>query len=107
MMNKHILKEFNICNIYNIYMTVEYNNNYLDKRIWRCRSKALKQDIKINIRSNSIYENIKINLKIIYFITFYCFINNYSIESTLIEVNNNKNLFYNYTIIKAAVKIMK
>jgi len=57
----------------------------------------------MNIRNKSIFENINAPLPILYFITFYCFLDNYSIDKTHIECNSNKNLFENYTISKPSI----
>ena len=50
---------------------------------------AISQNMKINIRNKSIFENIKLPLPILYFITFYCFLDNYNIDITHIQCNNN------------------
>ena len=44
-----------------------------------------KHDIKINIRRKSILEGIHINLQILYFIIFHCFVENKSLNETLGE----------------------
>ena len=41
-------------------MILESNKNYMDEKMWRCRSKNNKHDVKINIRENSVFEFINI-----------------------------------------------
>ena len=48
-------------------MKLEHNTSYIDKFIWRCRSKNPIHEYKINVRFNSIYEGIKQTLPTIYF----------------------------------------
>ena len=74
-------------------MKLENNKNYMDEKIWRCQSKQSLHDEKVNIRKNSVIENINIPLPIIYFLILYCFIEKYSLDKSYIEVNDNKNLF--------------
>ena len=64
-------------------MKLENNQTYLDGKIWRCRSNTPYHDLKINIRTDSIYEDSLIPLPVLYFITFYCFPENYSLENLL------------------------
>ena len=73
---------------------MENNLNYLDRKVWRCRSKIIKHDIKKRSGDNSVFEFINLPLPIIYFLTFYCFIEKYSLDKSFIEVNDNKNLFW-------------
>ena len=63
-------------------MKMEHNNQYIDKFIWRCRSSNPCHDIKKNIRSGSLLESIKVPLNIIYYITFKCFLDKYSLNKT-------------------------
>ena len=84
-------------------MTLENNLNYLDAKVWRCRSKIITHDIKINIREKSVFELINIPLPIIYFLMFYCFTEKFSLDKSYIEVNDNKNLFGNVTCTKNSI----
>ena len=84
-------------------MKLENNKNYMDEKIWRCRSKQLIHDEKVNIRKNSVIENINIPLPIIYFIIKCCFIEKYSLDKSFIEINEKKNLFGNKTCTKASI----
>lgn len=74
-------------------MNLESNITYMDGKVWRCRSKVGKHDVKINIRENSVFENINIPLPIIYFLILYCFTEKYSIDKSYIEIKDNQNLF--------------
>ena len=51
-----ILKKEPICEKCGGKMKLENDNQYLDKKVWRCRSKNQKHDVKRNIRVNSVYE---------------------------------------------------
>ena len=45
-----------------------------------------KEDAPDDIKNFiSVYENLRIPIKILYFITFFCFTENYSISKTLME----------------------
>ena len=52
-------------------MILNNNNIYADGKIWRCRASKLPHEIKTNIRINSIYENLNIQIQILYFVTFF------------------------------------
>ena len=73
------------------------NNNYLDDKVWKCRTKSAAQDIKISIWKTYIFENLKVSIQIIFFITFINFTDKLSIEKAYNEqikypelLNNNK-----------------
>ena len=84
-------------------MNLENNQNYMDRKVWRCRSKIMNHDIKKNIRDNSVFELVNIPLPIIYFLIFYCFTEKFSIEKSFIEINDNKNLFEGQICTKNAI----
>ena len=44
-----------------------------DNYVKRCRSNNPSHDIKINIRANSIIEDNRFSIQMIYFLLFYCF----------------------------------
>ena len=68
----NILKPNPFCDICGNIMKLSYSSNYIDGIYWRCRNKTPTiHDIKINIRINSVYENLRIPIKILYFITFF------------------------------------
>ncbi len=61
-------------------MTYYPNKNYMDRYIWRCiKTNANNHDIKVNIRKYSFIENIRADLRMIYFIIFYNFALNNSV----------------------------
>ena len=79
-------------------MSLVNNNLYADGKLWRCRGGISAHDNKFNIRKNSIYENINIQIQILYFITFYCFIENLSLEKAFTETNKVKDFLGNNTV---------
>ena len=81
-------------------MTLIENKKYIDNKIWRWRSKKYH---KINLIKDYIFEDIKIPLPIINFLIFICFIDNYSIENSYIETNNNSNLFGDVIVSKEEI----
>ena len=62
-------------------------NQAIDEYIWRCRGYNPKHDTKINIRTQSFLEGLHINIQILYFVIFYCFVEAKSLNETLIETN--------------------
>ena len=58
------------------FMKMEYNKQYIDNYCFRCRSKSPIHDIKVNIRNNSIFSDIKIPINVIYNLLFNCFLKN-------------------------------
>ena len=97
-MNNDILQNKFIWAIYSKNMILSNNNLYADGKIWRCRGGIPPHDIKINIRTNSIFENINIQILILYFITFFFFIKNLLLEKAFTETNNNKEILGNNTV---------
>ena len=84
---KGILKNSFNCSIYGkIYKFVKENQT-IDKYIWRCRGSYPSNDIKINIRRNSILENMHLNIQILYYLFFYCFTEKKTINESLIETS--------------------
>jgi hypothetical protein len=64
------------------------NKASIDKLIWRCHKRNPSHDIKINIREGSIFEGFQIKIPILYFLMYFCFIENISINSALIKCND-------------------
>ena len=91
--NNNIISKTKFCSKCGKPMILESNITYMDGKVWRCRSKVGKHDVKINIRENSVFENINIPLPIIYFLILYCFTEKYSIDKSYIEIKDNQNLF--------------
>ena len=55
--------------------------------IWRCRDHNPNQEVKINIRTQSFLEGLHINIQILYFVIFHCFVEAKSLNDNLIETN--------------------
>ena len=51
--NKNIFENVKFCPKCGNQMKLENNKNYLDEKVWRCRSKIKVHDEKKNIRENS------------------------------------------------------
>jgi len=63
-------------------MTYYKNNNYVDNYLWRCRKDGDNpHNNKINIRKKSVIEDIKADIRLIYFIIFDNFALNASINN--------------------------
>ena len=93
-----ILKNHPICEKCDKPMKLVKNKNNIDGKIWRCRTKGEdKHDIKLNIRNGSVFENIKTDIRLLYFILFYNFVENKSIKETY---NNYKEFAKQLNIIK-------
>ena len=60
----------------------------LDNIIWRCQKRNPKHDSKINIRADSIFENLQIKIHILYFLLYYCFAENISINNAVLKCND-------------------
>ena len=69
-------------------MELVYIKNTVDNKYWLCRGKEPLHDIKINIRLNSVLEDIKIAINTLYFLLFNCFIKNMSITKNFKETAN-------------------
>ena len=82
---------------------MENNQKYMDKKVWRYRAKLNIHDIKKIIRENSVFEFINLPLPVIYFLTFYCFTEKYSLDKSFIEINDNKNLFWGKSCSKKSI----
>ena len=67
-------------------MTLNENKNYKDKLYWRWKKNGInKHDYKINLRSGSILEKTKADLRILFFLIFYYFVDNKSIKQAFIN----------------------
>ena len=87
---KILVKEY-FCPACEKKMNISKDKAFLDKKIFRCVSNCPKHDEKISLRINSVYENIKIPLFMLYFITFECYSFNKSINKTLLDVKDLSN----------------
>ena len=61
---------------------------YIHEYYYSCRIKNPIHDIKQNLRINSIYENIKVLINILYFLAFYIFLDVKSISKSVIEAKS-------------------
>ena len=83
LIDNNILLQNPKCEKCNKIMRLSKTKNRIDGRIWRCSNKgANKYDNKINIRRGSIFENIKADIRILYFLLFYNFVENKSIKES-------------------------
>ena len=105
MQEKGLIKKTIYCPKCNKIMKLTDSNDTIDKKVWRCRSTHPNHDAKRNIRMGSVFENIKVPINTLYYMTFYCFMKNYSIRKTFIEMERFCNIMgqpkpNNNTIIK-------
>jgi len=56
-------------------------NDTIIKVSWRCHKPNPAHDEKINIGVGTIFENFQIKIQIIYFLLYYCFIENTSLST--------------------------
>ena len=75
----------------------------MDDKIWRCPSKHPLYELRFNLKIRALYDNIHVPIQILYFIIFYCFIDNLSIEKAYNECNNSKFLFKGKIVSKNAI----
>ena len=112
---KGILNKIIVCEKCNKIIRLENNKNYIDKYFWRYRGKDPIHDIRTNIRINSIFENLKTPLNVIYYLTFHCFLKNMSIKNSLINITefckimnienvSNKQIIKLYRLLRNIIK---
>ena len=80
-----LLKSKFICPICLSEMNMILQNSSIDKLVWRCHKRNPQHDIKKNIREGSIFEGFQIKITILYFIIYFCFIENISIREAQIK----------------------
>ena len=83
-----ILRSNIVCPKCGNVMNMISNNASIDKLVWRCHKRQPSHDIKINIREGSIFEGFQIKIPILYFLMYFCFIENISINSAIIKCND-------------------
>ena len=67
-------------------MNLVSNKQRVDGKIWRCKKKGSnKHDIKLNIRIGSIFENFKTDIRILYYLLFFNFVENKSVKNSFIN----------------------
>ena len=69
-------------------MNICKRNDTIDKVSWRCHKRNPIHDVKINIRNGTIFENCEIKIQIIYFLLYYCFIENTSLSTASEKTRN-------------------
>ena len=87
LMKNKILKDKILCLTCNNEMKLSNNKQSIDGVIWQCSKKGgyFKYDNKVNIKAGNILEDIKIDIRIAYFLIFYNFIERYSINKAFIN----------------------
>lgn len=74
------------------YMWANYEtrkkSHYIDDYVFRCRSNVPKHDIKVNIRKNSIFENMKMEINTIYFLIYKYFLENKSLDASYDNIHD-------------------
>lgn len=68
------------------------NKGFVDDKCFRFKKNVPKHDTKYSIRKESIFENIKINLIVIYFLIYECFANNLSSNKVIMNILNLINI---------------
>ena len=68
--------------------TLKNDNNSLDGYIWRCRSRVPQNDIKLNIRKDSLFEQFRVPIVQLYYLAFFCFTKNTSLLNQFMNVIN-------------------
>lgn len=64
-----MLKKYILCEKCSQYMNLNKSKNKKDGYVWRCSKRGINpHDIKINIRFKSIFEKVKTDLRLLYFI---------------------------------------
>lgn len=90
MQSKNILKKEMLCTKYNRKIKLVHSNETVDKIIWRYKGSLPKHAVKIGIKKGSIYEDIKVYINILYYLTYSCFLKNMSI----LKSKNENNRFF-------------
>jgi len=86
MVKNIIKKEFACPDCHNI-MNLKQNKKYMDTYYWRCKKNgSVKHDSKINIRKESILEKLNVNIRVLYFLLFYCFVENKGLNQSYKKV---------------------
>ena len=101
-----LLKNNPICYKCHQQMKLVKDKKRVDGRIWRCSKKGNnKHDNRINIRNGSVFEKFKTDIRILYFLIFYNFVENKSVKDSY---NNSlefsKQLHIEYTTKKLVSK---
>ena len=103
MQNKGILMANRRCPICLSAMNILKDQNAADKLIWRCQKRKPPHDKKINLRSGSIFEGLIEKIQILYFVTFFCFTENTSLNEALDRCKNFSSQMGQYNISREGI----
>lgn len=80
-----------VCKKCNKILNLNKTKNKKDGYVWSCSKRGInKHDIKINIRYKSIFENMKTDIRLLYFLIFYNFVDNKSINQIFFKLQRTK-----------------
>lgn len=68
------------CPICEQFLKMEYSKQHIDNYCYLCRYKSLIHHIKVNIKNNSIFSEIKFPIQAVYNLLFNCFLKNIRIN---------------------------
>ena len=104
-----LIKDKRICTICNNDMKLHENKNYKDKYYWRCKkSLPQKHDNKINLRDSSIFETFLVDIRVLYFLLLYCFMENKSLKVSLRNVKQFcKDINIDFIALKTIIKFYR
>ena len=103
MQNKGILISNRRCPICLSVMNIVKDPNKTDKLIWRYQKHKPPHDIKINLRKDQIFEGLLEKIQILYFVTFFCFTENMSLNEAFDRCNTFSSKLEQYNISKEAI----
>jgi len=109
LLENNILKNKPLCEKCQEPMNLVSNKQRVDGKIWRCKKKGSnKHDIKLNIRIGSIFENFKTDIRILYYLLFFNFVENKSVKNSFINAQEfSKLLKLEYITRKQVSKFYK
>ena len=80
-----ILRDINICPKCGDLMNIVAHKASTDNVIWRCHKRSNPHDITINISIGSVFEGFQTKINVLYFLLYFCFIENMSINESVIK----------------------
>lgn len=86
--NKRLLNSLQLCPVSNDLMNLVNHKSSGDNIIWRCHKHSPRHDIKINIRSGSVFEGFLVKIHILYFLLFFCICENLTINDAFYKCND-------------------
>ena len=81
--NYKVIKDMNICPKCGELMNIVDHKASTDKVIWRCHKSANRHDLKINMRNCSLFEVFQSKINVLFFLLYFCFLENLSIHESL------------------------